>query len=134
MTSVPRGKCGPCCSVAASGNTAIHRPAADPAISGQWMSAQSRGGSREVIEPNVSLDGFALYLYSVPARAFTPKTGHAASHHGPERSTESNHEPGPFATSVNGGPCGRGHGGAVRGGPDRAGQGLVRNQLGRRGR
>src|ERR1700692_4415364 len=71
MTSVPTGKCGPCCSVAANGSTAIHRTGPVPAMSGQWMSVQSRGGSKEVIERNVSLDGLALYLYSVSARAFT---------------------------------------------------------------
>src|SRR6478752_5571602 len=38
MTSVPTGKCGPCCSVAASGSTAIHRAGAAPETSGQWMS------------------------------------------------------------------------------------------------
>ena len=54
MTSVPTGKCGPCCSVAASGSTAIHRAAAAPEISGQWMSVQSRGGTVEVIERSVS--------------------------------------------------------------------------------
>src|SRR5439155_20265564 len=54
MTSVPTGKCGPCCSVAASGNTAIHRAGASPDTSGQWMSVQSRGGRVEVIERNVS--------------------------------------------------------------------------------
>ena len=50
MTSVSTGKCGPCCSVAASGNTAIHRAASALEITGQSMSVQSRGGSEEVIE------------------------------------------------------------------------------------
>src|SRR5260370_28510397 len=59
MTSVPRGKCGPCCSVAASGRTAIHRATPAPEMSGQWMSVQSRGGSTELIERNVSLRRFA---------------------------------------------------------------------------
>src|SRR6201997_3718260 len=59
MTSVPRGKCGPCCSVAASGSTAIQRAGSLAAISGQWMSVQSRGGRNEGIKRGVSLDAFA---------------------------------------------------------------------------
>ena len=65
------------------------------------------------------------------------------SHHGPERTTESNHEACPFAASVNGGPAGGLSGGRAGRGPGKgqrkrqaadAGQGLVRNQLGRRSR
>src|SRR5258707_12391534 len=65
MTSVPTGKCGPCCSIAASGSTAIHRAGAAPETSGQWMSVQSRGGRAEVIERNVFLDEFAGTLESL---------------------------------------------------------------------
>ena len=44
--STPRGRCGPCCSTAASGRTAIHRAvaAAAPAMSCQVISIQSRFG------------------------------------------------------------------------------------------
>src|SRR6202790_2140194 len=57
-----------------------------------------------------------------------------ASYHGPERSTESNHEAGSFAASVNNRPGGPGDGDLAGRCPDRAGQGLVRYQLGARGR
>src|SRR5215470_14497295 len=43
--STPSGRCGPCCSVAASGSTAIQPAVAGPAKSGQVISAHSRFGS-----------------------------------------------------------------------------------------
>ena len=49
----------PVAAVAASGSTAIQRAASGPAISGQWISVQSRGGTVEAIERSVSLDEFA---------------------------------------------------------------------------
>src|SRR3981081_1840006 len=58
MTSVPTGKCGPCCSVAASGSTAIHRSAAEGETSVLTMSVQSRGGGVAVIDRNVSFGQF----------------------------------------------------------------------------
>src|SRR6516164_358487 len=43
--STPSGRCGPCCSIAASGSTAIQRSVAAPAMSCQVISSQSRFGS-----------------------------------------------------------------------------------------
>jgi hypothetical protein len=43
--STPSGRCGPCCSIAASGSTAIQRSVVAPAISCQVISSQSRFGS-----------------------------------------------------------------------------------------
>src|SRR5580698_11087018 len=78
MTSVPRGKCGPCCSVAASGNTAIHCAAAAGETSGQWMSVQSRGGGVEVIERNVFFRRICrvVYEHSPTARAAPGPAGY----------------------------------------------------------
>jgi len=45
MLSVPSGRCGPCCSVAAKGNTAIHRAGVAPDSCGQRKVAQSRDES-----------------------------------------------------------------------------------------
>src|ERR1700687_3443007 len=130
MTSVPTGKGGPCCSVAASGRTAIHRAGAPAETSGQWMSVQSRGGSKEVIDRNVFLRGVARsFVFMRKDASQRP----IASYHGPERSTESNHEPGYFAASVNSCPGGGSYGHRAGQRPS-AGQGLVRNQLGCRGR
>src|SRR5205085_5003384 len=44
MVSVPSGRCGPCCSVAANGNTAMTPCAPSPDSSGQVLAAQSRTG------------------------------------------------------------------------------------------
>ena len=50
MTSVPTGKCGPCCSVAASGNTAIQRAGWLPeTIPATFLPVQSVGISTEHI-------------------------------------------------------------------------------------
>src|SRR6516164_9617504 len=73
ITSVPSGKCGPCCSVAASGRTSIHRSSTETAKSGQWMSVQSRGGKVEFIEQTFNecggspdlQDGFVLVTTEV---------------------------------------------------------------------
>ncbi len=46
--STPSGRCGPCCSTAASGKTAIQRAVSPSAISGQVMSIQLRLGSINV--------------------------------------------------------------------------------------
>src|ERR1700733_7545917 len=102
MTSVPRGKCGPCCSVAASGKTAIHCPAASAAKSGQWMSVQSRGGTVAVIERRFSLngllerfpwtDGQVIVLGAIGAPSWARMIDGVQ------------YEPGPFAASVNGRP------------------------------
>src|SRR5271154_1311088 len=43
--STPSGRCGPCCSIAASGSTAIQRSVSAPAISCQVISIQLRFGS-----------------------------------------------------------------------------------------
>src|SRR5437764_5049094 len=43
--STPSGRCGPCCSTAASGSTAIQRSVAAPATSCQVICSQSRFGS-----------------------------------------------------------------------------------------
>src|ERR1700686_886401 len=55
--STPSGRCGPCCSTAASGSTAIQRAVSAPAMSCQVMSIQLRLGS--VI--GVPLCGIMLY-------------------------------------------------------------------------
>src|ERR1700684_2240268 len=131
MTSVPMGRCGPCCSVAASGKTAIHRAEASPAKSGQWMSVQSRGGTVEVIERKVSLqrfletfpwtDGKVVVLDAIGAPSWARMIDGVQ------------YEPGPFAASVNGRPgrpCNHPRDVHPRdvdiagAGPDRAGQGL----------
>src|SRR5450432_1083471 len=64
ITSVPSGRCGPCCSVAASGNTAIHRAGSAPAKSGQWIPVQSRGGRRAAIERMSLCADLQVGLYS----------------------------------------------------------------------
>src|SRR5919108_81014 len=48
--STPSGRCGPCCSTAASGSTAIHRPVSAPDRSVQVISVQSRFGTNWVAE------------------------------------------------------------------------------------
>src|SRR5712671_4445185 len=99
MTSVPTGKCGPCCSVAATGRTAIHRAGLPSAKSGQWMSVQSRGGTAEVIERDISFSRFVFQQICLSANlqgsllAGEDVATSGASYHGAKRSTESNHEP-----------------------------------------
>src|SRR6266702_2655106 len=74
MTSVPTGKCGPCCSVAATGRTAIHRAGLPSAKSGQWMSVQSRGGIVKVIERGISFSKFVFQqicrVVCLPAKTY----------------------------------------------------------------
>src|SRR3954468_2340315 len=57
-TSVRSGRCGPCCSVAASGSTAIHRAASVLATSAQAIADQSRAG---MVARGISLHRFAGY-------------------------------------------------------------------------
>src|SRR5215510_883805 len=48
--SVSSGRCGPCCSVAPSGSTAIQRSVSVFARSDRWISDQSRGGTGELMD------------------------------------------------------------------------------------
>ena len=91
----------------------------------------SRGAEAEVIARGVSLAEFAGSLHRERAPSRLPMS---CLHHGPERSTKSNHEPGLSAASVNGRSCWPSVV-AIAARPRRdARQGLVRHQLGRRGR
>src|ERR1700677_3654582 len=123
MTSVPTGKCGPCCSVAASGNTAIHRAAASPAKSGQWMSVQSRGGTVEVIELKVSLEvAWKRFLETFPWTNDKVVVLDAISAPSWARMIDGvQHEPSSSAASVNGRPGGRCDVSVARARPDHAG-------------
>src|SRR5579864_2951879 len=110
MISVPAGKCGPCCSVAASGRTAIHRSHPAPTRSGQWMSVQSRG-TLEVIDQAFSMadlpDSFVLVTRG-PLE--TNVSGHSCFLSCAKTTYGVQHEPGSSAASVNGPYCGLCHG------------------------
>src|SRR5690348_288589 len=135
MMSVPSGRCGPCCSVAASGSTAIQRAGSVVPISGQRMAVQSRGGVGRILV-------YALEAL-VCVRPGTELASPKPAYHEPERPTESNYEPGLLAASVNHcrcfgmvgslARCGSRQAGPEQAGPNQTGQGVVRNQLGGRG-
>src|SRR5277367_3601387 len=72
--STPSGKCGPCCSTAASGSTAIQRAVAAPApaMSCQVISVQSRLG--KFIGVLISEILVSRSFLALTARSY-PKTG-----------------------------------------------------------
>ncbi len=131
-TSVSSGRCGPCCSVAASGSTAIQRAASLLAISAQWMSVQSRGGTVEVIARSVSLNGFAgLFCSLHPGISRRGTSRRHASIMGQNDRRSPTMNPAFFAASVNRRPAGAWWPPAPARRAADAGQGVVRNQLGR---
>ena len=116
--STPSGKCGPCCSTAASGSTAIQRRSASPAaaMSCQVISIQSRFGQRHEALSGLSPSVPGSPIVAVPMRRSNRCRAQACRCDSARR----------MAALVR-----RPDDPSVRSG---AGQGLVRHQLGGRGR